>query len=315
MQSQIQIDQQLQQQKQDLVHCNNSFGMLLSSLESFFIKSGYKITVLFGYYNHFNDISWKSLEEIKSQLYIDLMLYKMQKEAFYKKYKEIYFPDYPPIKEIIQVIVQWKNNAKNKEERKLCDEVLDLINDKNAKSMSYYYEKIEKIKCPSKVDPIKGFQMSNKIHNIMDKRDEKIFNELRKDPNTKFGLEIGKPIGNSEFSHLGNNIDITNTKSQEQLNFEEEIIIKLKSLFKIIKDYDNGSSLNLGDLYENYSYIKIKFSENKDKDLEFIFRKIKIDHKIKRIDNLIKKEKNQEYLKAFTSVRELLLTLNCNFYR
>ena len=51
-QTQKQDYSQLQKKKQDQVHCNNSFGMLLSSMESFLIKSGYNISVLFGHYNH-----------------------------------------------------------------------------------------------------------------------------------------------------------------------------------------------------------------------------------------------------------------------
>lgn len=313
MQAQLQINQQLQQQKQDLVHCNNSFGMLLSSLESFFIKSGYNITVLFGYYNHFNDISWKSLDEIKSQLYVDLMLYKMQKEAFFKKYKEIYFPDYPPIKDIIQVIEQWKKISNTREEKKICDEVLDLINDKNAKSMSYYYGKIENIKSSSIADPTKSFQMSNKIHDIMDKRDEKISKDLMKNPNTKFGIEIGRAPGSSEFSHLEKNIDIKKNKSPEQLKFEKDIVPKFKSLFKIINEYSTQRHfLDLSKFYHNFIPIE---TESKSKDLGFIFKEINIDQMIKIIDELISKEQNRDYSSAFKNLREFLISLKNTFNR
>ena len=56
MQVQAQSNLQLLRQKEDFVSCNNTFGMLLSTMESFFIKSGYKLSVLFGNYNYFNDV-------------------------------------------------------------------------------------------------------------------------------------------------------------------------------------------------------------------------------------------------------------------
>lgn len=303
-QTQILDYQQLQQQKQDLVHCNNSFGMLLSSVESFFIKSGYNIRVLFGYYNHFNDISWKTKDEIKSQLYLDLMLYKSQKKAFFTKYNEVYFPDSPPINEIIQVIEQWKKIAKNKEEKKICDEILDLINDKNAKPMSYYYKQIEGIESSFKADPTKSFQFSNKIHNIMDKRNEWINDELRRNPNAHFGLEIGKQPGTSEFSPLGNNINMSYSNSTEQLNLEHDITNKMNDLICIIKNYKSNSKLNLKLLYENCMYITIKIDENRD--LRFLFKNFNIDNQLKNVKILIENENKQNNIDALNTFKDLL---------
>lgn len=303
---QIQVNKELQQQKQDLEHCNNSFGMLLSSLESFFIKSGYNIRVLFGYYNHFNDISWKSLDEIKSQLYVDLMLYKMQKQAFLKKYRVVYLPDYPPIKDIINVIEEWKGMAKNKEEKKICDELLDLINDKNIKPMSYYYNKIEKIKPSSQVDPTKGIIMSNKIHNIMDKRAEEINEKILNNPDEKFGLKMGKELNSSEFSHLGNDIHMA-TKSLEQINFENEIRTKIKDLDSIIKNYEDNKKLNFKTIYDNISFVKESLKQNKD--FEFLFQVINMDNFLKRLRKLIDKEKDSNNLDALESIQSLIVRL------
>ena len=112
--------------------------MLLSSMESLLIKSGYGIKALFGHYNHFNDLSWKTKEEIRAQLNLDLMAYKIQKKAYKQKYKKFDFPDYPPIEEIIKIIEKWKQESKEKELQKLCDEILDLIKDENEKPISFY---------------------------------------------------------------------------------------------------------------------------------------------------------------------------------
>ena len=88
--------------------------MLLSSMESLFIKSGYKISVLLCHYNYFNDITWKTKEEIRAQLYTDLMAYKIQKLAYIQKYKKFDYPHYPPIDKIIEIIIKWKKIAKHK---------------------------------------------------------------------------------------------------------------------------------------------------------------------------------------------------------
>ena len=95
-------------------HCNNSFGMPLSSMESLFIKTGYNITILFGHYNHFNDVTWKIKEQIRDQLYTDLMAYKNTKIAYSQKYGKFDFPD----EEIIKIIQKWKIIAKDKQEKK-----------------------------------------------------------------------------------------------------------------------------------------------------------------------------------------------------
>ena len=42
-QTQAQLNSQLVKQKQDFVSCNNTFGILLSTMESFLIISGYKL--------------------------------------------------------------------------------------------------------------------------------------------------------------------------------------------------------------------------------------------------------------------------------
>ena len=202
IQTQKQDYTQLQKQKQDLVHCNNSFGMLLSTMESLFIKSGYKISVLFGHYNHFNDITWKTKEEIRAQLYTDLLAYKIQKLAYVQKYKKFDYPDYPPIEKIIDIILEWKEISKNKEEKSLCDEILDLIKDSNAKPISYYQARVESTTSTSKCDPIEQVKMSNKIHNKIDKRNEQINKKIKENPDSKFGLKIGEKPGNSEFSDI-----------------------------------------------------------------------------------------------------------------
>ena len=178
---------QLQKQKQDQVHCNNSFGMLLSSMESFLIKSGYNISVLFGHYNHFNDISWKTKDEIISQLYTDLMAFKIQKMAYTKKYHKFDFPDYPPIEEVIKIVKKWRDSTVNKDEKSLCNEILDLIRDSNQKPISYYQDRVESCHSSSRVDVQKSLKLSNLIHDQIDMRNEEIKNEIERNPYTRYG--------------------------------------------------------------------------------------------------------------------------------
>ena len=270
-QSQMQDYSQLQKQKQDLVHCNNSFGMLLSSMESLFIKSDYDISVLFGHYNHFNDISWKTKDQIKSQVYTDLMAYKIQKLAYKQKYGKFDYPDFPP-----------------KEERNLCDEILDLINDKNERPISYYQGRVQNTRSYNRADPVESFQFSNRIHDQIDVRNENINNTLYKDPNTKFGLEIGKKPGTSEFSSLRRNIDVT-PKDQKQLKDENDIVTKLNDLINKYPNYmNNYSHLNVNEgkecdkLVENINN-KINKYKAKYQNLDFLKSEIHVDNEIKHV--------------------------------
>ena len=122
--------------------------------------------------------------------------------AYTQKYHKFDFPDNPPIKEIIKMIEKWKKIAKNKDEQKLCDEILDLINDTNTKPISYYQNRVESCPNSSRADPIESVKLSNKIHNKIDKRNEEINKAIEKNPNAKFGLVIGEEPGKSEYSKI-----------------------------------------------------------------------------------------------------------------
>ena len=295
IQTQMQDYTQLQKQKQDLVHCNNSFGMLLSSMESLFIKSNYNISVLFGHYNHFNDISWKTKEQIKSQVYTDLMAYKIQKLAYSQKYGKFDYPDYPPIEEVIGIVEKWKKMAKERDEIKLCDEILDLINDTNVKPISYYQGRVQSTRSFSNADPVECLQFSNKIHDKIDFRNQSINNEIYRNPGTKYGLEIGKKPGTSEFSSLRRNIDVR-PKEQQQINEEKVIESKINTL---IEKYQAFFQYNTT-IYEEKDFEKLlgdvekkinKYAD-KYKDLDFLKSRIHIDNEIKKVKNCAKYVQN-----------------------
>ena len=314
-QSQMQDYSQLQKQKQDLVHCNNSFGMLLSSMESLFIKSNYDISVLFGHYNHFNDISWKTRDQIKSQLYTDLMAYKIQKMAYKQKYGKFDYPDFPPIQEVISIVEKWKKMAKEKEERNLCDEILDLINDKNERPISYYQGRVQNTRSYNRADPVESLQFSNKIHDQIDIRNESINNSLYKDPNSKFGLEIGKKPGTSEFSGLRRNIDAI-PKDQKQIKDENDIVTKVNDLIIKYQDYMKSfSRLNDNEgkecdkLVENIDSKINKYIANYQ-NLDFLKSEIHIDNEIKRIKNF---SRNYSHDPKKNELLNKILSLFTNF--
>ena len=283
---------QLQKQKQDLVHCNNSFGMLLSSMESLFIKSGYEISVLFGDYNYFNDITWKTKDEIRAQLYTDLLAYKIQKLAYTQKYKKFDYPDHPPISEIIKIIKKWKEMAKNKDEKSLCDEILELINDSNQKPISYYQSRVESIKSNSKCDPVEQVKMSNKIHDKIDKRNEEINKKIKENPDTKFGLKIGGKAGNGEFSDIKKSCkNNKNKKNDENLMKKENVIVNninelIGSFDKYIKLKNKHEEEIQKNIIKTSSIIDEYYKDKKD--IDFIYTKIHKDSTIKHLEEQIK---------------------------
>ena len=287
MQAQEQSNLHLLRQKEDLVSCNNTFGMLLSTMESLFIKSGYKLSVLFGHYNYFNDVSWKSKQDIKNQLYTNLMAYKISKMAYVKKYGKFDYPDFPPIEKIIEIINQWKNLSKDPEEKKLCDEILDLINDANQKPLSYYQNRIENTHSDSRADPIQQLQFSSQIHNIIDKRNEQLKNQLEQNPNAKFGLNMGEQPGNSEFSRIAipnpaKNIDPL------KLELEKGINIRIKSLFNSLDLFLKTKDSNLLD--RDYKDLKnqLNIYFNKYGNINFIYENNNIEEFLNNLSNISK---------------------------
>ena len=92
--------------------------------------------------------------------------------AYVQKYGKFGFPD-PPIEKITEIVKQWRSISNNKQEQSLCDEILDLINDKNRKPISYYQGRVENIQSSSKADPLESVKLSNQIHEKIDKRNEK----------------------------------------------------------------------------------------------------------------------------------------------
>ena len=309
IQMQKQDYSQLQKQKQDLVHCNNSFGMLLSSMESLFIKSGYNISVLFGHYNHFNDISWKSKDQIRAQLYTDLMAYKIQKLAYCQKYHKFDYPDYPPIEKIIEIIEKWKKMSKNKDEQNLCDEILDLINDANPKPISYYQGRVENIRSNNRADANKSLRMSNLIHDKIDIRNEAINNQIEKNPCTKFGLEIGRQPGNSEFSNLDSNMDIE-IEDPQIIILKNEIIKNAEELFKKSEQfYKLGYSYLFKELKDLYNKVKkgLEIYYSKIQNVDFFFSYFKIDEELRNINQYIKNSKNYaDKIEIFNLIKNLI---------
>ena len=307
---------QLQKQKQDLVHCNNSFGMLLSSMESLLIKSGYGIKALFGHYNHFNDLSWKTREEIKAQLNLDLMAYKIQKMTYKQKYKKFDFPDYPPIEEIIKIIEKWKQESKEKELQKLCDDILDLIKDENEKPISFYQARVEKTKTTTRADPVENVQMANKIHNIMDKRNEEVNKKVEDNKNAKFGLIMGGDYEKSEFSGLKKDDkkkkkNKENKKGQEKLKKEEKKITKkveelLESISDYVKEKKNTEKTIQKDTEEIDESLEKYFKENDD--IDFLFEQIHKEETIKKLDKYIKSF--EDSIKLIQNVKAMLTSFD-----
>ena len=293
-QTQIQENAQLLRQKEDLVNCNNSFGMLLSSMESLFRKSNYDITILFGHYNHFNDISWKTKQQIKEQIYTDLMAYKISKMAYIKKYGKFDYPDYPPIEEIIEIIKKWKNTCKDSEEKQLCQEILDLISDKNKKPLSYYQNRVENTKSYSRADPVEQFYFSNQIHNQIDKRNYNIKQKLEENPYTQFGLHMGEEPGKSEFSHLRipKSYDYSdNTKLYLEASIKEQI----KKLFNALDEYLNKKEYFLKNNVKYYIEVLDKnLNEyfSKYQNIRFVYEKTNIKENL----NIIDKRQQQYFL-------------------
>ena len=259
-------------------------------MESLLIKSGHKIPVLFGHYNHFNDISWKTEEEIRTQLYTDLMAYKIQKKAYNQKYHKFDFPDYPPIEKIIQIIKDWKSITNNKQDQDLCDEILDLINDSNQKSIYFYQGRVESYSTSSHADPQQLFKLSNLIHDQIDKRNDEINKEIEVNPNTKFGLIIGENYGTSEFSHLKTNIDMKN-KDPNINSLENEIVKNVKELFeKIEKYYSDSNNHNLYNELENSynnvrNYLEVYY--NIVGNIKFLNSYFKMKEKMEKINDYI----------------------------
>ncbi len=255
---QIQENPLLLKKKEDQVYCNNSLGMLLSSMESLLKKSNNDITILFGYYNHFNDISWKTRQQIKEQVYIDLMAYKISKMAFLKKYGDFDGPDYPSIQDIKNIIQNWIKFCKDSEEKQLCQEILDLISDENQKTLSFYQNRVENIKSYSHADPVEQFYFSNQIHDQIDKRNFNIKQKLEENPRVQFGLYMREEPGKSEFSHL----QIPNSYvyvDPNKLKLEEDIKNQINNLVKNLyacnicyKDDVQLLKNNLDEYYKKY---------------------------------------------------------------
>jgi len=173
--------------------------------------------------------------------------------------------------------------SKDKEEKKLCDEILELIKDGNQKPLSYYQNRIENTHKSSRSDPIQQFQFSNKIHNQIDKRDEEIKYQLEQNPNAQFGLNMGGQPGNGEFS----NIEIPNSakyKDQYQLNLEDEIIKQVDSLFNSLDIYFQTKNTP-PQLERHYKTLEKQLDEyfKKYQNIDFVFERNNLDEKFNQI--------------------------------
>ena len=127
--------------------------------------------------------------------------------------------------------------------------------------------------------------MANKIHDIMDKRDAQISNEIQKNPNAKFGLEIGKQPGTSEFSNLPKNLDIINNDPAQKI-MEDNIVNQINIIVKILEKYYNNNILESNSLLKNIQGAEKSIDEYyiKYKNLNFIFQNFNIDSILKSLN-------------------------------
>jgi len=301
-QIQVQDKSQLLRKKQDQVSCNNCLGMLLSSMESLFIKNGYNISIKFDHYNYFNNRNWKTKEQIKSQLYIDLMGYKLSKMAYIQKYGTFDNPDYPPIDEIKNIILNWKEIAKEPEEIKLCDEICDLISDNNQKSLSYYQTRIEKSsKTSKKANPNTMFKLSNNLHGKFDERNKNIEEKLNKNIRSKFGLQMGEEESSknelSKSMNLSLNLEIEVEANNElKKKKKKKIIEKMKDLLNLSKQLYEGK-IEAKDVEESLENVEkiIKDYDIDNNDINFLYEHF---HKDKTIDEM------EKYSSKFSKIKE-----------
>jgi hypothetical protein len=285
-------------------------------METLLIKSGYNLKELFGYYNHFDNSSWKTKEEIRAQINLDLMAYKIQKLAYKQKYKKFDYPDSPPIKDIIAMIEKWKASAKEKDLQKLCDDILDLIKDENEKPISFYQARVENMKTTIRADPVQNVQMANKIHNIMDKRNEEVNKKVEDNKNAKFGLIMGGDYEKSEFSGLKKDDkkkkkNKENKKGQEKLKKEEKKITKkveelLESISDYVKEKKNTEKTIQKDTEEIDESLEKYFKENDD--IDFLFEQIHKEETIKKLDKYIKSF--EDSIKLIQNVKAMLTSFD-----
>ena len=234
----------------------------------------------------------------KSSIIYRLNGLKIQKIAYSQKYSTFDFPDDPPIEEIIKIIHKWKSIAKDKQEKSLCDEILDLINDKNQRPISYYQGRVESVQSSSKAEPIESVKVSNLIHNKIDDRNKKINSEIEANPNAKFGLKIAGKPGNTEFS----NIQITKDQKKDTklLKKEKDIVKKVEDLIKSVDVFFEIKEVKDSMIEEKLKnvYKCLDNFHKENNNIDFIFRKIHKEETNKTLDNKIKKyEENIKLLK------------------
>ena len=109
-------------------NCLDFLGRALSLMELLLINNYYDIKRLFSYYdyNDYNNKPFKK-EQIKEQLYINLMNYKLSKEKYFQKYGKDFHPDHPSISELIKIVKKWEEMVIDDEEKHLCMEIIDFI--------------------------------------------------------------------------------------------------------------------------------------------------------------------------------------------
>ena len=262
------------------------------------------INIQFEHYNHFQNRNWKTKQQIKEQIYTDLMAYKISKMAYKQKYGKFDYPDYPPIDKIIDIVIQWKERANDPEEKQLSQEILDLILDENTKPISYYQSRIEKTGLTSShVDATEQFQLANKIHDKIDKRNEEIKEKLQENPDAKFGLEIDEDEPNKDFSQLPK---LTNNQNNILSKEQKNIISKMNILMKSAKNlYKNKCTES--EVKKNLSEAEKLLSDyyKKNSTIDFVYKHIHKDKALSDLSNYIKQCKPKEK-KLYKFIQNLL---------
>jgi hypothetical protein len=173
--------------------------------------------------------------------------------------------------------------VKEPREKKICEEILDLISEKDNNPLSNYQNKIENTKSYYHADPIEQFNLSIRIHDKIDRKNKKIKSDFELNPYTSFGLHMGESQGSSEFSHIQikksfENIDNKKKKMQDEI--EQNIDKLFNSIFNIRNGKDNKS------LIEYYLKIvkdKLENYYNKYDNFDFIYNSLNINENYRKI--------------------------------
>ena len=238
IQSQVQMQASKQKLKQleSQTYSNRTMARLISIAELYALSVNCNNEQLYKKFDEFDNLNRKTANELKGELILQIVCFKVSYASYVKQYKHYDFPDDYDEKKTLEELKNIEKNIKE-EDKKYYQSIIKLLNgDTNIPSFDEDLYELEKGENSDKKDPKLQLATDIPIMRYLDGIRKNLKKNYLEDPmNTRVKLNLDEPFEkNEELQELVKKLD-SKLKNKKGKN-KSKLLHKCKSLDIICKE-------------------------------------------------------------------------------